>query len=111
MSESQESIYPISSDVLDAGPLVEAILTAKETLYWSREWDPSFYIRLAELGFITTAIDYEAPDAGDEPLVSVPLLIPEIQEAYAVLDWENRHIGRTLRRWMQSSACTSKTIT
>ena len=63
---------------------------------------------MAELGFITTAIDYEAPDARDEPLVSVPLLIPEIQEAYAVLDWENRHIGRTLRRWMQSSACTSK---
>ena len=108
MSESQESIYPISSEVLGAESLVQAILTAKETLYWSREWDSRFYIRLAELGFITTAIDYEAPDAGDEPLVSVPLLIPEIQEAYAVLDWENRHIGRTLRRWMQSSACTSK---
>ena len=30
------------------------------------------------------------------------LLLPEIQSAYALLDWENLHASKSMRRWMRS---------
>ena len=61
----------------------------ERTHYWSDCWDPEFYIALAEAGFISTAVAYTDPPF---------LLLPELQESYAVLDWENLRIDRSVAR-------------
>lgn len=60
------------------------------------DWSPDFYIQLAKLGFISTAIYL------DQPGTKIAILLPEIQKAYSVLDWDNLHISRSMQRWMQS---------
>lgn len=59
------------------------------TYYWSDDFSPDFYAQLARLGFISTSTNYE--DVGD-------ILLPEIQEAYAVLFFENLHISRKVKK-------------
>lgn len=63
------------------------------THYWSDDWSAGFYRLQARLGFISTAIEHE--ELG-------PLLVPEIQSSYAVLDWPQLHLSRSMRRWMRS---------
>jgi Leu/Phe-tRNA-protein transferase len=67
------------------------------TLYWSRNWSVEFYRLLARAGFIN--ISFEDPQIGE-------VLIPEMQQAYAVLDWPNLKVSRSMRRWMRSAKCT-----
>ncbi|MCP5040843.1 MAG: GNAT family N-acetyltransferase [bacterium] len=79
--------------------LDEAILRARvyprtdQTLYWSDSWDRDFYVATARAGFI--CISSRHPDIG-------PILVPELQESYAVLDWRDLHASRNLRRLMRS---------
>ncbi|MDP6980833.1 MAG: GNAT family N-acetyltransferase [Myxococcota bacterium] len=61
----------------------------EQTLYWSDRWDPDFYVTLARAGFICIATDHD--ELG-------PLLIPEMQDRYAVLDWPELHLSKNLRR-------------
>lgn len=65
----------------------------EKTIYWSDSWDPKFYVSLARAGFICISVRH--PDFG-------PVLIAELQESYAVLDWKNLHYSRNLRRLMAS---------
>lgn len=105
MPEEQGEIYQISSTVLGWKWFVEIVQAGTASLFWSREWSPQFYVKLAKLGFITTAYELEDPGSDSPPPAIVPILLPEIQKEYAVLDWQERHIGRTLRRWMKSQLC------
>jgi hypothetical protein len=57
--------------------------------YWSDDWSPEFYGALARAGFIS--ISHPDADLG-------LCLLPEMQQAYAVLDWDNLHIPRAVRR-------------
>ena len=66
----------------------------EQTLYWTDDWDPSFYKELAQAGFIS--ISHAHPDLG-------PILIPELQADYAVLDWENLHCSSRLQRLRRSN--------
>jgi|WetSurMetagenome_2_1015567.scaffolds.fasta_scaffold263783_2 hypothetical protein len=61
--------------------------------YWSDCWTGDFYRTLARAGFIPVALQYNA---------ELPLLIPEMQKSYAVLDWENLHVSRHARRGIRS---------
>lgn len=63
------------------------------TYYWSDCWDAEFYIALAEAGFISTAVPYDDPPF---------LLLPELQASYAVLDWENLRIDRSVARLLEN---------
>jgi Leu/Phe-tRNA-protein transferase len=67
-----------------------------DTLYWSDDWSPDFYRLLARTGFINIA--HEHDELG-------PVLLPEMQAAYAVLDWPNLHLSRSMRRWLRSARC------
>lgn len=67
--------------------------------YWSTDWSAEFYVALAKAGFISTYFHH--PEIGG-------ILLPEIQEEYAVLDWEDFRIGTTMRRWMKSKACSEQ---
>ncbi|MGL1892089.1 MAG: hypothetical protein OCD02_10720 [Spirochaetaceae bacterium] len=53
--------------------------------YWTDNFTPELYILLAIKGFISTSVNYKG--IGD-------ILLPEIQEAYAVLDFKNLHISK-----------------
>lgn len=64
-----------------------------QSLYWNESWDPELYIEVARAGFIS--ITHWDPQLG-------AVLMPELQRAYAVLDWEGLHCSRNLRRLMRS---------
>ncbi|OQY34928.1 MAG: hypothetical protein B6241_03355 [Spirochaetaceae bacterium 4572_59] len=65
----------------------------KSHLYWTSDWSPSFYSRLAYEGLISTT--YESEEGG-------VVLIPELQRRYAVLDWKNLHISGHIRKILRS---------
>lgn len=62
------------------------------SLYWAEGFDPAFYRLQARRGCIAVALD-----RGDRVF-----LMPELQEAYAVLDWENLRRSRSLSRLFRS---------
>ena len=95
MSEASLQITQITPELLESEVNRRVILTGTTELYWTTDWSPEFYIQLAKLGFITTAILL-----GDEP--RFPVLLPEIQSSYALLDWKNRRMNRSMQRWMES---------
>lgn len=62
-------------------------------LYWTDCWDPAFYRQLAHAGFISVA--YTDARVGD-------LLLPELQTAYALLDWPDRRVSANVQRLLRS---------
>lgn len=59
------------------------------TYYWSDNWTPSFYATLAYEGFISVTLEHDEYGL---------LLLPELQESYALLDWQNLHVSKKVRR-------------
>ncbi|QOP45893.1 GNAT family N-acetyltransferase [Sulfurimonas paralvinellae] len=85
----QEQIYKLSLDQLDDATLFKEIVkNIKVNYYWSDEWNDALYIKLAQLGFISTSYDTL------EGLV----LLPEIQFEYGVLDFDKLHISSKVRK-------------
>jgi Leucyl/phenylalanyl-tRNA protein transferase len=64
-------------------------------LYWSATWDPTFYIALAQAGFISICHEFEPEGC---------LLLPQLQKAYAVLEWNDLRPARAVRRLVRSGA-------
>ena len=73
------------------------IYASERELYWTEDWSPELYIAQAKAGFIATSIDLGFPE-------TFRILLPEIQHAYAILDWENLHASRSMKRWMRGHA-------
>lgn len=73
------------------------------THLWSDDWSPEFYRAQAELGMIAVSARGPAP-ASDAASDSAPahVILPELQEAYAVLDWSDLHLDRSVRRILRS---------
>lgn len=63
--------------------------------YWTTVWSASFYTRLARAGFITICAVH--PNLGQ-------VLLPQMHKESAMLHWENRHISRTLSRFVFSNS-------
>ncbi|MCP4007273.1 MAG: GNAT family N-acetyltransferase [bacterium] len=96
------SIYPITPEMLRPEVLHSLIYPdLDQVLFWDDTWDPEFYVALAHAGFICIA--HEDPEIG-------PLLIPELQDSYAVLDWQNLHRSRNLRRLLRSQRLTEEGV-
>ena len=102
LPEAENHIYPITREDLASQERLQSILAGETGLHWSTDWSTAFYISLAKLGFISTAIHYEYNGG------CVPLLLPEIQPAYCVLDWENLHAGKSFQRWRRSEKCRAQ---
>jgi len=80
----------VRPEMLDEEVLREDIYPRTDrTFYWSDQWDPEFYVALARAGFICISVQH--PEFGT-------VLIAELQQSYAVLDWENLHCSRNLRK-------------
>jgi Leu/Phe-tRNA-protein transferase len=87
-------IPPIGPADLDERTLWRLVYpNGSVTHYWTDLWDADFYVALARAGFISIAIRH--PDHGD-------LLLPEIQRAYAVLDWPELRVSSHVRRLRES---------
>jgi len=80
--------------------LEKAEADTARTLYWSDDWSPEFYVALARAGFLSTAIEYSGPPF---------LLLPELQDSYAVLDWDRLRVDRSVRSLMFKSDPASGT--
>lgn len=81
----------IQEDLIHNPVILQAIRENYELdLYWTDNWSSSFYSKLAFEGFISTCLF----DKG----LGQHVLLPEMQRAYAVLDWENLHIPRNIQK-------------
>lgn len=96
MSEEAEiKITGIRRDDLADPEIMDLIYRSRQTYYWTDDWSPEMYLALARAGFISTSLEMGGPS-------DLFLLLPEIQAAYALLDWENLHASRSMKRWMRS---------
>jgi len=78
------------------------IATTDIDYVWTDDWSPEFYRAQAKLGFI--AISQPGPaDFGN-------VLLPELQHAYAVLDWPDLSIDRGVRRILESNRIERESI-
>lgn len=76
-------------DIKNEHILYHYIYTNKDLNYYiSEEFSKEFYIELAAKGFISTSIEFE----------DRLYLLPEIQFEYALLDFENLHIGKKVKK-------------
>jgi len=89
-----QEIYKITPETLKKRDYFEACIipNRRTNYYWSDEWSEEFYIRLAQLGFISTT--YEVPNEG-------LILLPELQFAYAVLFFKNLHISKKVKKLLK----------
>lgn len=98
MDEEEDStITLITWDDLKEPERLERVRVSVRSLYYTIDWSPEFYVALAREGFIATSLEWD--DGDGDPL---RLLLPELQNAYAVLDWEKLHASRSMLRWMRS---------
>lgn len=86
-----DTIYYLDNATISDESLVDTYIYPNMELnyYWSDDFSPDFYAKLAHAGFITTSM-YDI----NEQLV----LLPEIQFEYAVLDFENLHISKKVKK-------------
>ena len=99
---TMKPIYSIEPVMLSESFLQSSVYpNLDRTLYWSPCWEPVFYVDLARAGFISIA--HTDPELG-------PVLIPEMQFEYALLDWENLHCSRKLGRLMRSERLAEEGI-
>ena len=83
-------IYNLNLEILEYQDNFERVIAKDMTTnyYWSDEWSEELYIKLAELGFISTS--YETKEG--------LLLLPELQFAYSILDFKNLHISKKVQK-------------
>ncbi|MFT5466191.1 MAG: Leu/Phe-tRNA-protein transferase [Verrucomicrobiales bacterium] len=96
----------ITPEDIESTERLAAIQAAPDTYYWTSNWSPEFYVGLAKLGFMN--ITTEAPvwtGTDSNQLRLMEVLAPEMQSAYAVLDFENLHLSRSTQRWIRSETC------
>jgi Leu/Phe-tRNA-protein transferase len=100
---NSRSIPPISPGLLENDSfLTELVYPQKEiNYYWSDCWEPSFYVDLARAGFISVAMDHDQLGS---------ILMPEMQNAYAVLDWKDLHISRKVKKILNRANSQSQDL-
>jgi Leu/Phe-tRNA-protein transferase len=67
--------------------------------YWSRDYSPEFYATFSKAGFIAVTEMHK----GEE------LLLPELQKSYALLDFDDLHIGKKVRKLIRKNEYTLHT--
>ena len=60
----------------------------KNSYYWSDDWSEEFYVELAKAGFISTTYDTKGG----------LVLLPELQYSYAILNFEDLHISKKVKK-------------
>ncbi|MEI8093276.1 MAG: GNAT family N-acetyltransferase [Spirochaetales bacterium] len=84
-------IYRVTPADLVGSAWRSLVADSGQTHYWSHDWSPAWYRKLALAGFISTAVEYSDPPF---------LLLPELQTDYAVLDWANLVVDRGSKKFL-----------
>jgi len=86
-------IYPISLETLQNKNYLEQVVypDMHREYYWSSDFSAAFYIAQAKAGFMAIC----------ETIDGEELLLPEMQQSYAILDFENLHISRKVEKIIQ----------
>ena len=94
----QPKIYQLRpQDFKDNNDLKELLYAnMSNDYYWSNDWSEEFYIELVKMGFINTSFDTK------EGLV----LLPELQFEYGLLDFENLHVSKKVKKLLQKDDAT-----
>lgn len=94
-------IYYIDLEAINDQELVENFIYKNMDLnyYYSNSFEPEFYIKLAQAGFISTAMH----DVND-----IAILLPEIQFEYALLDFEQLHISKKVKQLLNKAQYSFK---
>jgi len=77
----------INQHIILQDGVIEHVLSDKIEYYWSDDYSANFYIFLASLGFIS--ITYSENE--------LEVLLPQIQESYAVLDFKNLYCSKKVK--------------
>lgn len=90
MSKELKIIYYLTLDDLNDENIVNNYIypNMEENYYWSDDYSAQFYVKAAELGFITTSM-YEKDKF---------ILLPEIQFEYALLDFDEIRISKKIKK-------------
>ncbi len=98
METVQLGIYHLPYDVVSDRTLLEKHIYTdmKKNYYWSDDFSAVYYIAQAKAGFIAVTDYFEEEE----------LLLPEIQFAYALLDFEDLHISRNVARLLEHRSFT-----
>jgi len=93
MDTIQLGIYHLPYSLLTDRTFLEEKIYAnmRKNYYWSEDFSAAYYIAQAKAGFIAVT-DYFEEDE---------LLLPEIQFAYALLDFEDLHISRKVQKLLK----------
>ncbi len=93
MSKNLTISYISKEDLINKNFVWKYIYSnTKVNYYYSDDFSQDFYIKLAKLGFISTSL------YTNETLY----LLPEIQFEYAVLDFENLHISKKVKKLLKN---------
>jgi len=93
--------YITKDDIVNKDILFEYIYNNQEiNYYFSDKFDCEFYILLARAGFIS--VSYSEDD--------IQYLLPEMQFEYAVLDFENLHISKKVKKLLKQKNLYSFSI-
>lgn len=86
MQQRSRSIPYITIDDVTNSDILEKYIYSNLDInyYWSDDFSIEMYIALAQTGFISVSHEHEGK----------LLLLPEMQEAYAVLDFKDLHISK-----------------
>ena len=86
MQQRRRSIPNITLEDVTSSDILEKYIYPNLDInyYWSDDFSPELYIALARAGFICVSHEHEGR----------LLLLPEMQEAYAVLDFKDLHISK-----------------
>ena len=88
----QEKIYELSLGILQNEKYFDQLVhNTKVNYYWSRDWSEDFYIKQAQLGFISTTYD----------TMDEIVLLPELQFEYALLDFKDLHINSKVKKLLK----------
>jgi len=88
----QPKIYYITLQKLKDKDFFEYISKdMQNSYYWSDDWSEEFYIELAKKGFISTTYDTK----------SGLVLLPELEYDYGILDFENLHISKKVKKLLK----------
>ncbi|MFW5990324.1 MAG: hypothetical protein ACOCP1_02860 [Campylobacterales bacterium] len=82
-------IYKITKYILQNSELMDSIYKSPELDYfYSDDFSPAFYVELAKAGFITVGAIIQGQE----------FLLPEIQKSYALLDFNNLHTSKKVKK-------------
>jgi Leu/Phe-tRNA-protein transferase len=102
VEEQQIAPYLTFENIKDIQTLENIIYANYEFhYYWSDDWSPEFYVALAYAGFISTSTH-------DHELGTI--LLSDLHTAYAVLDWKNLHISKSIKRTVRKNILDEEKI-